>query len=512
VVVQPVAVDEHRKQHGRLVERELPPDTGAFTGAERLERMRGARGLRLRCEARGVEQLGVVAPHRLPVQHRREHHDALPGTQWDPPAEQCVLTRVPPEHGGRGPQPQRLVEHLPGVRELPDLVERRLGVGRVAPQRVHLALYELEHGGVLGEVVERERHGAGGGLVARDQEGDHLVADVGGVERGAIDGVLGREHEPEQVLGGALSFGDPGLDHLVDHLRQVAGVALEGRVGRGVVLAGEAAQPGHAPLQAPDHGLDERMRLVPLEGSEVVAEPGKTDGVERHPRHVVGNVHRSSGTGSAVPRLDQPAHHLQHHRVIRPHRPECEGRHQDVVRLGPVRLVVVRREEPVRGELPHVLQSGPDMLGEPRLVGEFGHQLEVAHEQGVPPVQPPHEHRSVDPAQFHDLLQWGAAGSNGGNIDDRDTIKGSDNLRKRHGGGHDATTAFHGTEVTAVPASTSPRNVPHHGTTQSCSTFHPVPLATPLAPSRPFGGAGNCATNPIRPAPESQRPAVSPAE
>lgn len=40
VVVQPVAVDDHRQEHGRLVERELPPDAGAFTGSEGLEGVR----------------------------------------------------------------------------------------------------------------------------------------------------------------------------------------------------------------------------------------------------------------------------------------------------------------------------------------------------------------------------------------------------------------------------------------------------------------------------------------
>ena len=140
-----------------------------------------------------------------------------------------------------------------------------------------------------------------------------------------------------------------------------------------------------------------------------------------------GDVHRRCRRGPRrSQRLDQPARDLQHHRVVGAHRPEREGRHQDVVRLGPVRLVVVGGEQPVRGELPHVLQSGTDMLGEPRLVGELGDQVEVTHEQGVPPVQPPHEHRPVVPAQFHDLLQRGAAGSNGGDVDDGDTAKGAD--------------------------------------------------------------------------------------
>ena len=77
--------------------------------------------------------------------------------------------------------------------------------------------------------------------MAGDQEGDHLVADVGGVERGAVDGVLGATSmRPEQVLGSrSRRSAIRARDHLVDDLRQVVGVALEGRVRRGVVCAGE---------------------------------------------------------------------------------------------------------------------------------------------------------------------------------------------------------------------------------------------------------------------------------
>lgn len=40
VVDEPVTVHQEGEQHRRLVERELPPDAGAFTGAERLEGVR----------------------------------------------------------------------------------------------------------------------------------------------------------------------------------------------------------------------------------------------------------------------------------------------------------------------------------------------------------------------------------------------------------------------------------------------------------------------------------------
>ncbi|KFF98459.1 hypothetical protein IQ62_24790 [Streptomyces scabiei] len=153
VVVGPVAVDEHREQHRRLVQGELPPDAGAFTGTGGLEGVRGAGLLRLGGEPGGVEQPGVVAPDGLPVQHRAEHGDRLSGEQRDPAAEQGVLAGVPAERGGRRPQSQRLVQHLTGVGQPPDLVERRVEVGLVSPQGVDLSLDELEDGRVLGQVV-----------------------------------------------------------------------------------------------------------------------------------------------------------------------------------------------------------------------------------------------------------------------------------------------------------------------------------------------------------------------
>lgn len=144
-------------------------DTGPFTGPEGLEGVHRPGFLGRRREARGGEQLGLVAPDRLPVQRRCEHQGCLSGAQRNAPAEQGVLAGLPGEHGGRGPQAERLVEDLPGVRQLPDLVVRRLGVGPVTPQLVDLAPDGLERGGVLGEVVQGEGHRAGGGLVAGDQ-------------------------------------------------------------------------------------------------------------------------------------------------------------------------------------------------------------------------------------------------------------------------------------------------------------------------------------------------------
>src|SRR5262249_7989747 len=154
------------------------------------------------------------------------------------------------------------------------------------------------------------------------QEGDDLVADVGGVQGGAVGRVTGGEHQPEQVLGRALVRAGAGGDDVVHDPGEVVGVRAEGGVGGGVVLARGAGAAGHGPLQAAHSGRGEGGGRGPPEGAEVVAEPGGPDGVEGQAGHVVGDVHRLSVTGGAVPGVDEPAGPLQHHRVVGPHRAE----------------------------------------------------------------------------------------------------------------------------------------------------------------------------------------------
>ena len=61
--------------------------------------------------------------------------------------------------------------------------------------------------------------------------------------------------------------------------------------------------------------------------------------------------------------------------MIAAHRGLAEGRHQQLVGLEPVRLVVIRREQPVAADDPQCLDIGSDMLAEPGLVVEVGHRI-----------------------------------------------------------------------------------------------------------------------------------------
>ncbi len=402
------------------MQRELPPDAGALAGPEGLVRVRGAGRLRLGVEARGVEELRVVAPHRVPVQEWREDRDALPGAQRVPPAEQGVLAGLARERGRRGPQPQRLVEHLADPAEPADVLERRVGVRRVAPQLVDLALGESQGDRVLQQVVQGERQGAGGRLVPGYEEGDDLVADVGRVQGAAVGGVRGAEHQAEEVVGTGVAGGRAGADHVVHDAGEERRVAAERLVLGRVVGVGVAAHLVHRPVQAAHHRAHEGVRLGTDEGLEVVVETGQADRVEGHPRHVLGHVHGRAPARGPVPGLDQPPGDLHHRRVVGPHRAEGERRHQDVVRPGPVRLVVVRGEEAVGGELADVLQCRAHVLGEAFLVRKLRHQVEGGDDEPLRAVQPAPEDRPVPAGQAQQLLEGGVGGPDGGHVHDGD--------------------------------------------------------------------------------------------
>ena len=243
-------------------------------------------------EAGGVEQLGVVAPDRVAVQHRGEHDDRLcPALQRDAAAEQGVLAGLAAEGGGRRPQPQRLVEDLAGVRQPPDVLERRARgrPGRPTARRPRAGPAERER--VLEQVVEREGERARGGLVTGDQEGDDLVADVGGVEGGAVaPGCAAPSISPSRSSSPRLAARRPGGDDLVDDRGEIVGVGAEGRVRRRVVAVrgrGRAWSWLHS-RQRTIASTNGCALVAAVEGLEVVAEPGQPDGVQRHPGHVVG--------------------------------------------------------------------------------------------------------------------------------------------------------------------------------------------------------------------------------
>ncbi len=359
------------------MQRELPSDAGAFPVAEGLVEVAGAAVGLLRVEAGGVEQLGVVAPGGVAVEHRGEHGERLALVHGVTPADDGVLQGFHGEGGGGGPQPQALVEHLAQIVQPSDVLVCGVGVRVRPPQRVGLGAGRREHGRVLEQVVEGEGEGAAGGLVSGDQEGEHLVADVHVVERLAGVLVLGVQHQPEQVVGAVRAavarraaaahdvVGEPvhGLD--VDALAGLGAPAEEVQPGYERVLPLGVVERG-------DHRGDEGVRGGALEALEVMAEAAEADGVEGEPGHVLGHV--DGGARVPVPGVEDSAGHGHHRGVVGPQGVVGERGHQDVVRLAPVGLVAEGGEEAVPGELPYG-GDGLDGLAETGLVAQFGDQL-----------------------------------------------------------------------------------------------------------------------------------------
>ena len=80
VVNQFETLQHHAQRQGRLLQRELPPDTRSLPDAERQPGVGGSGLFGVRAEVIGVELLGVVAPDRwVAVQHRGQDNEFVLG-------------------------------------------------------------------------------------------------------------------------------------------------------------------------------------------------------------------------------------------------------------------------------------------------------------------------------------------------------------------------------------------------------------------------------------------------
>ena len=149
-------------------------------------------------------------------------------------------------------------------------------------------------------------------------------------------------------------------------------------------------QPGlhrqlpHAVLglrQDADHGLDERVRGVAVEGVEAVAEAAERDRVERQPGHVRRDVDLLARV-EPRPLVHQLVGQIEHLGHVVAHRLQAERRQEDVVRAGPERVVGVGGEQPrAGGPGAQVRQAAGDLLVEPCVVAHLVDELRTRHEQ-----------------------------------------------------------------------------------------------------------------------------------
>ncbi len=290
------ALQQHGQDQRRLLQRELAADARALPGAEGLVGV--GRNFRpvLGAEAVGVKRLGVVAPDFwIAVQHPGQHDDRAVRLHLILAAENGVLIRAAGEGGGGRPEPQRFLEDLRDKGQLVDL-----GVGRQpahirSQHPVHLLVGPLEDLRVLDELIEREGEKPACRLVTGDKEGDALRDDVGLVELFARLAVDAGQHPVEEVVDLAQCarlaplFND--VAHGLDH-ELLVGPRLLRPPGFELGLDGQFTRDRLRRLKRVQHGEDERVRSVAIEGVEPVVEAAERDRVQGQPRHIGWDVHR----------------------------------------------------------------------------------------------------------------------------------------------------------------------------------------------------------------------------
>ncbi len=375
VVDQPEALQDHAERKRGLMHGEAAADAGALAVAERLPGIERPPGLRLTAEILGVEGIGVRSPDRG-ISVQRRHQDggerALPELVLAA-ADGLVLERRDAIGRRRRPQPQRLFQDLRDVGELRHLLVGRLRIDIGAEDAIDLLVRLLENVGVLEQRIERVGQQAACGLVARDQKGVDLVADVDVVELLAGRAVDAGHHRGEHVLlvvdalRTLAALGDDLVDHLVhegDVFRERPAALLHPEL-----LERQAARH-HDGFERAHQRFDEGMVVAPVERVEAVVEAAEADRVQRQRRHVVDDVDLVVGV-EPLPFVDELLGDIDHARVIGLHGAVAEGLEQDVVRLAPVRLPGVGGEQAVAADRAHAPQRTAHGLVEALLVREL---------------------------------------------------------------------------------------------------------------------------------------------
>ena len=251
---------------------------------------------------------------------------------------------------------------------------------------------------MLQQRIDRAGQQAAGGLMARDQKRVDLVADVDVVELGAGGAVDAGHHGAEHVLlgcgriGALAALGDDLVDHLVheaDVGDEVAAPLLHPQIFQ------RQAAGHHDGFERAHQRFHEGVVIPAVERIEAIVEAAQPDGVERQRGHVVDDVDLVVGV-EPLPLLHQLLGDVDHARVIGRHGAVAERLQQDVVRLAPVRLRRVGREQPVAADRAHPAQRAAHRLVEALFVGEFVDQVVAGDDD----QRRAHHVEPVDRAQF----------------------------------------------------------------------------------------------------------------
>jgi hypothetical protein len=406
-------LEQHAQDECRFLQGELPADAGALPSAEGFVGVR--RNLRpvLRAEAVRVERLGVIATDRpVAMEHWGKHQDGA--VTLDPvlATEDDVLVRPARERWRGWPQPQCLLEDMADVRHLMCLGvgPRRAEIGAQHP--VHLFVAPRQRPGILDKGVKREGQQAAGRLVAGNQEGNTLCDDVGFIELLARLPVHASQHPIDQVVDGPQGAGPAALvDDVLHGLNHelLVGVKLPAASGVHPALDRQFPRLRLRRFKRAQHGDDEGMGRVAVEGVEPVIEAAQRDRIQSEPRHVGRHIHRVVGV-EPLPFLHELDGDIEHARVVAAHRVHAEGRQQHIVRLAPVRVLRFGGEQTAAGRTP---SQGPQpachLLVEARFVAQLVDQFEARHHEARPARNGEFKDGAVFARQLHQAFDRGVA-------------------------------------------------------------------------------------------------------
>ena len=358
--------------------RKASADAGALAIAERLPGIDRSLGLRLAAEILGVERIRVRPPDvGVAMQGQHMHQDERTFLEPVFSADDLVLERCHAIGRRRRPQPQRLLQDLRDVGELRDLLIGRLDIDVATEHPVDFIVGFLQHLGMFQQRIDRAGQHSAGGLVACDQECVDLVTDVDVVELRAGGAVDAGHHGTEHVLLGLVDLGvlAPFRDDFVHHLVHERDVAGE------VTIAVTQPQPleretagQHDGLERAHQRRNERMIVLSIERIEPIIEPAQSDGIQRQRGRVVNDVDFIVGV-HPLPFFYELLGDIEHAGVIGLHRAIAERRHQDVVRLAPVRFVGMGRKQAVAADGSHTAQRAAHRLVETFLITDLIDQI-----------------------------------------------------------------------------------------------------------------------------------------
>ena len=112
------------------------------------------------------------------------------------------------------------------------------------------------------------------------------------------------------------------------------------------------------------------MQFVLIETVETIVESAQRNRVEGQTRHVVGDVDADLGSETlpAEKHLIGDVLHFAEHRA---HPDRAESRHEDAVRLSPIRLFGIGGEQAIASDGAQLLKGNIDALGEAALVAQL---------------------------------------------------------------------------------------------------------------------------------------------